>query len=88
MNVDIYRCTKHRLKFISLPTGTNIKTFAFPADLDKGLLHVAKLKSVALDPEKPLVGMDVHDVMAQINARGFAVHGVEIAFEESTKGAA
>lgn len=86
MNIDVYRSTKRRSKFLSLPAGTDLKSFQFPVDLDKDLLTVSKFKSIDIDPNRPMTGMDTRDVAEQIGARGFAVHGATVRFETPIPG--
>jgi hypothetical protein len=83
MKVDIYRSTRNKSKFLSLPADTDLATFKFPLGFDSDLRNVVKVKTVDVNPAKAPVAMDTGDIARQIDAQGFAVHGATVKFYEA-----
>ncbi|MFM7010177.1 MAG: hypothetical protein ACKO0Z_12745 [Betaproteobacteria bacterium] len=82
MKIDIYRSTTDGGKYLSVPAGTDIGDFLFPSDIDADLKNVAPFKAdIEIIPGRRAVGLDPDDISRQIEANGFATHGVRISFD-------
>lgn len=82
MKIDIYRITTDGQKYLSVPAETDIGEFLFPGDLDADLNNVAPFKSnIEIIPGRRAVGLDPDDISRQIQANGYATHGVRISFD-------
>lgn len=78
VSIDIYRSSTDRSKYLSVPTGSNLGEMVFPVGTDSDLQSVSLYKqNVEIVAGKPAVGLDVADILAQIEARGFAFHGLK-----------
>ena len=75
--IDIYQSVADRAKYLSVPAGTDLAAMAFPADMDADLFQVSPYKEgVQVQAGVPAVGLDVEDILSQIETRGFALHGL------------
>jgi hypothetical protein len=82
MKIDIYRSATDGQKYLSVPAETDIGEFLFPGDLDADLKNVAPFKSnIEIIPGRRAVGLDPDDISRQIQANGYATHGVRISFD-------
>jgi hypothetical protein len=79
MKIDIYRSTKNRSKFLSVPAGTEVAKMPFPAKLDLDLRNVFRFKCEhEIIPNKHYIALDAQDVVNQIESNGFAQHSATI----------
>ena len=77
VGIDIYQSVAARAKFLSVPAGTDLASMAFPADMDADLFQVSPYKEgVQIQAGVPAMGLDVEDILGQLEARGFALHGL------------
>lgn len=84
MKIDIYRSAKNSTKYISVPSGTDINTFQFPADLDEDLHQLSPFKTHhEIIPGEPYVALDGEDVATQIRAKGYATYRANISVDVS-----
>ncbi|MYL24937.1 hypothetical protein GLV89_14240 [Halomonas alkaliantarctica] len=82
MNVDIYQSAYCGDKYLFVPSGTDVKKLTLPSDFDEELLTLSPFKSsLELDANRPRIGLDQHDVINQINEKGFAIHGATLKIE-------
>lgn len=72
MVVDIYESETKGLKFLIVPGGTNLGTFAWPANLDSDLLKVRPFK-IGHTIQPNMIGVSYQAVIDQIHSNGFAV---------------
>lgn len=78
VSIDIYRSSTDRSKYLSIPTGAELGEMVFPADTDSDLQSVSLYKpNVTIEAGKTAVGLDVNDILSQIDARGYACHGLK-----------
>lgn len=71
MNVDVYISTKNGDKYLSVPAGADVN------QLD--LLSLTPLKtSLQLDLNRAMVGINQENVIKQIAAKGYAIHGANM----------
>ena len=76
MKVAVYKSTKNGDKYLTVPGGTEVKKMNLPADIDSDLLSLSPFKtSLEIDNGDKRIGLDTDDVIAQINEKGFAIHG-------------
>ena len=78
IQIDIYRSTSDRSKYLSVLGGTDIASMAFPANMDADLHSVSPYKEgVEIHSGKPAMGLDVEDILGQLGRQGFAAHGLK-----------
>lgn len=78
MKIDIYTSTKNGEKYLSVAKGTKIEDLDLPSTIDPELLTLSPFKTrleVELSVEHNAV--DQADVIAQIEEKGYAVHGAK-----------
>jgi hypothetical protein len=87
MKIDIYRSTTNGNKYLSVPANTDMNDFLLPVDIDADIKNLTQFKeSVNIDPERRSVGLDAVDITRQIEANGFAIHGITISFDVNLHG--
>ena len=85
MKVDYYVSSKNPKKFLLVPAGTDMKTKAFPADLDMDLRQLHPMRqNDEINPGEARIGLNSDDVLKQIEDKGFATFQVEITVEVRT----
>lgn len=78
MLVDIYKSNSDPQKYLSLPAGTDIRTFSF-AELDADYGKVSPFKKgVEVDPAIPHAGFNNATIVEDIADHGFSAHTAEI----------
>jgi hypothetical protein len=84
MTIDIYRSSTRPQKYLSVPHGTVVTEFLFPADFDPDLRELCPFKS---DREVAsgvlLIALDSDDIIRQIEEKGYATHATEIVITTS-----
>jgi hypothetical protein len=84
MNIDLYCSAKNPSKYLAVPTGTNIRTFLFPPNLDPDLRTVGRLKTnLTIIPGRSYIGINAANVVKQIQSQGFANIIVKMTFTVS-----
>lgn len=87
MLIDIYQSTKNRDKFISVPAGTDMPALKLPDTIDKDYLELRPFKTgLGLLPEQPRIALDGHQVIADIQKQGYALHGARVDCRVETEG--
>lgn len=81
MKIDIYRSTKNKSKFISVPSGTSPKTL-LPANIDPDLKSLSPFKTIDVQTTDKRAGLDGPDIIQQISKNGYAIHGAKITVTE------
>lgn len=82
MKIDIYKSTKNGDKYLSVPSGTDVTKVKLPVGVDPDILSLSPFKTeLELDRGQPRIALDQEDVEAQINERGYAIHGATIKIE-------
>ena len=84
MRVDIYRSSKHAAQFLSVPSGSKPTKVSLPAGIDFGVWQPFKQNKEIIAGEHR-VALDAADVIRQIQAKGFALHGVEVRVKETPR---
>ena len=75
VSIDIYRSSTDRSKYLSVPSGADLSQMLFPADTDSDYQSVSIYKQdVILESGKSAIGLDVEDILNQIQKSGFAFH--------------
>jgi len=80
MKIDIYQSTKNSKKFLSVKSGQAVAAINVP-DLDYQSVSPSKL-GVEINPDQPLVGLDIKEAITAIETQGYYLHGVSISFSE------
>jgi hypothetical protein len=76
--IDIYTSATNGSKYLSVAKGTRIENLSLPADSDKDILSLSPFKTrLTLDLTKPHPTLDYAEVIAQIEAQGYAIHGAK-----------
>ena len=78
MKIDMYCSVNSKLKFLSVPAGTDVSKMQFPADFDPDLRVVRFKSQLEFIPGEHYIAVDAQDVVNQINAKGYALHGATI----------
>ena len=78
MKIDIYTSTKNGEKHLSVAKGTKIEDLELPSTIDPDLLTLSPFRT-RLDVELKVEhnAVDQADVIAQIEEKGYAVHGTK-----------
>lgn len=82
MNIDVYTSNTNSGKHISAPAGVDVVPFASTVaatDPDYASLKTFK-KNLTIQAGGTRIAIDEDDVIAQIEARGFALHKTSISF--------
>jgi hypothetical protein len=67
MKIDMYCSVNNKMKFLSVPAGTDVSKMQFPADFDPDL-RVLRFKSqLEFIPGEHYIAVDAQDVVNQIN---------------------
>ena len=78
MKIDIYTSIKNGSKNISVPKGVKIDSISFPFDLDPDLLTLSPFRTrLEVIKGKAHSALDQDDVIKQIEAKGYAIHGAK-----------
>ena len=79
MRIDIYKNTKNRNKYLSVPKKTKVESMQLPDPVDPDLLTLSPFKTrLELTPGKSHSALDQDDIIRQIEKNGYAVHGAKI----------
>lgn len=82
MKVDIYTSTKNGEKYLTVAKGTKLESLQLPEDIDPDLLILSPFRTrLEINPEKEHKALDGVDVVKQINANGYAIHGAKTAIK-------
>ncbi len=79
MKVDVYISTKNGDKYLSVPAGADVSQLDLPEELGPDLLSLTPMKtSLQLDLSRAMVGINQEDVIKQITAKGYVIHGTNM----------
>jgi hypothetical protein len=78
MKIDIYSSVDSKMKYLSVPTGTDVAALQFPVKLDADLRTVRFKSQLELIPGEHYVAVDAHYVVGQIKVKGYALHSATI----------
>lgn len=85
MKIDIYKSTKNGDKYLSVPKGTKVESLKLPESIDPDLLTLSPFKTrLEIDPAKSHNALDQNDIIKQIEAVGYAIHGAKTVITLST----
>lgn len=78
MKIDIYTSTKNGEKHLSVAKGTKIEELKLPSTIDPELLTLSPFKTrLEVDLKVEHNAVDQADVIAQIEDKGYALHGAK-----------
>ena len=78
MKIDIYTSTKNGEKHLSVKAGVKLETLEIVDTLDPDMLVLSPFRTrLEIDPNKPHKALNGKDILKQIEASGFAVHGAK-----------
>jgi len=78
LKIDIYTSTKNGSKYLSVPKGTKVASLQLPDSVDPDLLTLSPFRTrLELTPGKPHPALDQDNIIAQIEEKGYAVHGAK-----------
>jgi hypothetical protein len=78
LKIDIYTSINDGRKNISVPKGVKIEDISFPFDLDPDLLTLSPFRTrLEVVTGKTHSALDQDDVIKQIDAKGYAIHGAK-----------
>jgi hypothetical protein len=80
MHIDTYRSSRYSLQFLSVPSRTDPASINLPTGTDFGTWQPFRQNEEIIAGEHH-IAFDAADVIRQIQARGFALHAVEIRTE-------
>lgn len=84
ITIDIYRSNIIPKKYLSVPHGTDVTKFPFPAGFDPDLRQLCPFKSDReITSGVPLVALDSDDVIRQIEEKGYATHATDVVISMS-----
>jgi len=78
LKIDIYTSIHNGAKYLSVAKGTDINSLQLPNDIDADLLALSPFRTrleVIVDKTHP--ALEQNDVIAQIEAKGYAIHGAK-----------
>lgn len=79
MKIDIYTSSKNGTKYLSVRKGTKIEDLQLPADIDSDLLALSPFRTrLVLDANKTHSALDQADIIAQLEDKGYAIHGAKL----------
>ncbi|MFT4609423.1 MAG: hypothetical protein ACJAUT_000317 [Cellvibrionaceae bacterium] len=79
MKIDIYTSAKDGSKYLSVEKGTKLESLTLSSDIDKDLLSLSPFKTrLEIDESKAHPALDHKDIVKQIKAQHYAVHGAKI----------
>ena len=86
MKIDIYQSAKCGDKYLSVEKGTRVAELDLPDSFDPDLLSLSPFKTrLEVEKGKVHVALDQDDVMSQIEASGYAIHGAKISIQLTLK---
>jgi len=89
LKIDIYTSIKDGSKNISVAKGVKIESISFPFDLDPDLLTLSPFRTrLEVIKGKAHSALDQDDVIKQIEAKGYAIHGASNIIDLGSNGAA
>ena len=78
MKIDIYTSTINGEKYLSVPKGTVVSKLELTQPIDKDVQTLSPFRTrLEINPEKPHTALDVKDIAAQIETKGYAIHGAK-----------
>lgn len=78
MKIDIYTSAINGSKYLSVQKGTQLEKLTLPKDLDNDLLSLSPFRTrLEIEANKTHHALDQDDILKQIEANGFAVHGAK-----------
>ncbi len=78
MKIDIYTSAINGSKYLSVQKGTQLEKLTLPKDLDSDLLSLSPFRTrLEIEANKTHHALDQDDILKQIEANGFAVHGAK-----------
>ncbi|MGS2718073.1 hypothetical protein ACVBE9_07870 [Eionea flava] len=78
MKIDIYTSTKNGNKHLSVAKGTSLESISLPNDIDSDLLTLSPFRTrLEVLKDKTHPALEQNDVIAQIEAKGYAIHGAK-----------
>ncbi len=78
MKIDIYTSSNNGTKYLSVLKGTKIEDLALPADVDSDLLTLSPFRTrLVLEADKAHSALDQADIIAQLEEKGYAIHGAK-----------
>jgi hypothetical protein len=78
LKIDIYTSTKNGEKHLSVAKGTKIEDLELPDTIDPDLLTLSPFKTrLEIELKVEHNAVDQADVIAQIEEKGYAVHGAK-----------
>jgi hypothetical protein len=82
LKIDIYTSVKDGSKHLSVEKGKKLETLSLPSDIDKDLLSLSPFKTrLEVDESKEHPALDHKDIVKQIKARQYAIHGAKISID-------
>jgi hypothetical protein len=79
LKIDIYTSAKDGSKYLSVEKGTKLESLTLSSDIDKDLLSLSPFKTrLEIDESKVHPALDHKDIVKQIKAQHYAVHGAKI----------
>jgi hypothetical protein len=78
MKIDIYTSSKSGEKFLSVPKGTRIEALELPDSIDPDLLTLSPFRTrLEIDVNKEHPYLNQENIITQIEANGYAIHGAK-----------
>ena len=74
MRIDMYRGSNRHAVLLSVPSGTDLSKISLPTVSNLGTWEPFQ-KNDEIAAGEHRIGVDAADVIAQIKAKGFALHG-------------
>lgn len=79
MIIDIYTSATNGSKYLSIAKGTKLEGIILPETIDADLLSLSPFKTrLEIDTEKDHPALDPKDIAAQLEEKGYAIHGAKI----------
>jgi hypothetical protein len=78
--IDIYKNGARSTQYLSVPSGTDLATISLPDGSDFRAWKAVN-RNQEITAGESHIAMDAADVIKQIEARGFALHGVAVQVE-------
>ena len=78
LKIDIYTSIKDGSKYLSVAKGTKIEALVLPDSIDADLLTLSPFRTrLVIDTRKTHPALDQDDLIKQIEANGYAIHGAK-----------
>lgn len=78
MKIDIYTSTKNGNKHLSVAKGIALESISLPNDIDSDLLELSPFRTrLEVLKDKTHPALEQNDVIEQIEAKGYAIHGAK-----------